>query len=202
MNAYLKNYAKLKMGKITHVLAVKRHVFSHIAYWRWRRVFLFRSFFVDLNKGINPHVVIVGQSGSGKSNACKMLLSQLAAQGSAIAIIDPHNEYVGFAKDINAKVHDAGLEAVNLLDMRGSAKEKAGELSNMLRVRLRLGFRQYNELYKLLLYTYTICEKEAKQANMRELLYSLQVFKKNASGCRAFNARIARKQAYAHKQRR
>jgi len=168
-----------KIGDITHVLALKRGIFAHFAYWRWKRVF-FKSLSIGKLALQNQNMLITGSSGSGKSNACKLVIRALAMQGSKIIVLDSHNEYIDLAGEIGAMVHDASKEAINVLEMQGTSKEKASEISNMLRTRLRLGYRQYNELYRLLLYTYQVCEKAGKRANMQELLYSLQVFKKNA----------------------
>ncbi|MGC9157314.1 MAG: ATP-binding protein [Candidatus Micrarchaeia archaeon] len=168
-----------KIGSVTHILALKHGFISHANYWRWKRVF-FKSLVIGRLALQNQNMLITGSSGSGKSNACKLIVKALADQGSKVIVLDSHNEYIDLAGEIGAKVHDASKEAVNVLEMQGTSKEKASEISNMLRTRLRLGYRQYNELYRLLLYTYQVCEKEGKRANMQELLYSLQVFKKNA----------------------
>ena len=63
--------------------------------------------FLDLFKRdserVNSNMVIIGKSGSGKSFATKTLLSNLAADGAKIFILDPENEYSELAKNLHGK---------------------------------------------------------------------------------------------------
>ncbi len=69
---------------------------------------VFVNFFKRDSKRVNSNMVIIGKSGSGKSYATKMILSNLAAEDSKVFILDPENEYSGIAKKMNGKVIDVG----------------------------------------------------------------------------------------------
>ena len=62
---------------------------------------------IDLRRMLNPHIVVMGESGSGKSNACKVILSNLASKGINFLVFDAHNEYLGLAESLGADVFDA-----------------------------------------------------------------------------------------------
>ncbi|MGC8593957.1 MAG: helicase HerA domain-containing protein, partial [Nitrososphaeria archaeon] len=78
-----------KIGNVTHVLALKRSIFAHLAYWRWKRVF-FKSLVIGRLALQNQNMLITGSSGSGKSNACKLIVKALADQGSKVIVLDSH----------------------------------------------------------------------------------------------------------------
>lgn len=158
---------------------MKKYFLSHTIKWCWKRQYL-KQMRISLLNQINPHVAILGQTGTGKSNACKKLLCEIAQKGISLLVFDAHNEYVGMADLLHAKVYDAASEGVNALDIEGESKEKAGEVAEMLRRILRLGYRQYNVLYRLLLYTYDYCEGTGRKPSMNNLLYSVRVFKRHA----------------------
>lgn len=169
----------IKIGSVSKVLSLKRYFWSGRLGWKWNRQY-FRSMKIDLLWQLNPHVAILGQTGTGKSNACKKLLTEIANKNISLLIFDAHNEYVGMAETLHAKAYDAADASINVLDLEGDGEEKAGEVSEMLRRILRLGYRQYNELYRLLAYTYRVCESMGKAPNMDQLLFAIKVFKKNA----------------------
>ena len=79
--------------------------------WRWRRVF-FRQMRIEAGAELNSHIMITGESGSGKSNVCKQLLNQLALSGAKFMVLDPHSEYVEYAESLGANVYDAGMSGV------------------------------------------------------------------------------------------
>lgn len=69
---------------------------------------VFVDFFRRDDERVNSNMVIIGKSGSGKSFATKMMLSNLAAENSKVFILDPENEYIGLAKHLHGNIIDVG----------------------------------------------------------------------------------------------
>ena len=60
----------------------------------------------DRNKIMNGNMVIIGESGSGKTTACKHILFNEFLIGTKLLIMDPEAEYVNFAKSLRGNVID------------------------------------------------------------------------------------------------
>ncbi len=147
---------------------------------KWKRRH-FSGFMVNPKGWINPHMVIVGESGGGKSNACKSIVDRLCKSGAAVAILDPHDEYIGISGSISAKVYDAAKSGINILERDSmSEKEKASEVTGMLRRNFRLGDVQSYMLYRCIMYTYSVVEQRGSVPTMHDLAYSIRVFRRNA----------------------
>ena len=171
---------KLRIGTVLSVLSLKRYFLSHEVRWRWKRAY-FKSLEINLRTQMNPHMAILGQTGTGKSNACKKILQELAGRGINLLIFDAHSEYVGMAGPLCADAYDAAYNSLNPFDVAGeSSREKAGDVAEMLRRILRLGYRQYNELYRALAYMYEMCPNYGKKPSLGQLLFSIRIFKRNA----------------------
>lgn len=67
----------------------------------------FIDFFKRDNTHVNSNMVIIGQSGSGKSYATKTLLTNLASDGCKVYVLDPENEYGTLAKNLGGVSIDA-----------------------------------------------------------------------------------------------
>lgn len=63
----------------------------------------FVDFFRRDSERVNSNMAIIGKSGSGKSYATKSLLSNLAADDTKIFVLDPENEYIELAHNLNGK---------------------------------------------------------------------------------------------------
>ncbi|MDE1823624.1 MAG: ATP-binding protein, partial [Candidatus Micrarchaeota archaeon] len=169
---------KIAIGKIDKRLSIKG-LYSYKRSWRWKRQF-FRKMRIDAT-GINPHMVIVGESGSGKSNLSKLIASCLASEGAKVAILDPHNEYIGIAGRIGADIYDARYDGMNVLDLDGmDVKEKTSELTALFRKVFRLGDVQAYTLYRCISYSYYIMGQRNRVPTIRDLMYSVKVFKAHA----------------------
>ncbi len=148
--------------------------------WRWKKRY-FSKFFVEPEKWINPHMVIVGGSGGGKSNACKVIVKALRKKGCNMAILDPHNEYIGISGIIGARVYDASHSGINMFDLDGmTAAERAGEITGMFRRNFRLGEVQGYMLHRCIMYSYNVLEKQGLVPNIHNLMFALKAFKRNA----------------------
>ncbi len=171
---------KERVGEVVSRLVMSR-IFLDRPRWQWKRVRP-RGIEIDSSGRLNPHMAIVGESGSGKSNACKAIVRHIASQGINVAILDPHNEYIGIADSINASVYDAAHSGINIFELDGvSEREKANELTNMFRRVFRLGDVQGYQLYRAILFTYTRVGAYGRVPGMRDLMYTMEIFKKHAS---------------------
>jgi hypothetical protein len=148
--------------------------------WKWRRR-LFSRFSVEPHRWINPHMIIVGGSGGGKSNACKAMVSALCAGGAHVAILDPHDEYLGICGAIDAKVYDASRNGINMFDLDGvTERERTSEITSMLKRNFRLGEVQGYVLYRCIAYSYRVLLAEGKTPNIHNLMFTIKIFKKNS----------------------
>ena len=145
----------------------------------WKKPFFRRE--LSLIGRINPHIAITGQSGSGKSNATSIIIKELADMGYNFIILDPKNDYVSIAEYTTARVFNARYDGINIFEKgNASVTEKVSELSNIFQKNLRLGHVQRNLLYRCLKYTYEVCERKMKEPNFSGLIFTMNVFKKNA----------------------
>lgn len=171
------------MGKVVKRLAMKNFGFGGIR-WRWKRIVLERLYF--LGSGMNNHVVITGGSGSGKSNACKLLLHALSSRGANFVVFDPHNEYAALAYDIGANAYDGSAVRFNIFDLDGmSETEKIADLTETFKRIFRLGELQGYELYKCLGFVYDRLSRG--QPSISTLLYAISIFKRNAKNSGELN---------------
>ncbi len=84
----------------------------------------------------NPHVAVVGMSGSGKSFFVKTFLTRAsAAWGTKALILDWSGEYVPWVQQSGGKVIRLGAESLNLLDLGGmSAVQRTTQVVESLRL--------------------------------------------------------------------
>lgn len=167
-----------EVGIVDSRLTIKRVYFDRPR-WEWRREST--GFSPWLDSRMNPHMVIVGESGSGKSNACRVIVRHLVRKGANVAILDPHNEYAGMAEDMGAKVYDAARNGVNVFELDGKTeREKASEITNMLKKAFRLGEVQGYQLYRGIMCTYARMAGTGRTPNVHDLLYSLKALSSKA----------------------
>jgi hypothetical protein len=177
------NKKSICFGKVERELALSKRF--GLVRWRWKRVF-FKKLSCDLRMAMNPHVMITGESGSGKSNVCKQLLRQLGEMGSNFVVLDPHSEYVEDSGELRAEAYDASMHSINIFDLDGlSERERSSEITSMFRRIFRLGEVQAYTLYKCISYTYRICAQKGKTPNLHDLLYTIKIFEKHARGAEA-----------------
>ena len=78
---------------------------------------------------VNSNMVIIGQSGSGKSYAAKTVLGNLSSDGAKIFVLDPEAEYGALAKSLGGVVIDAsnGLkQRINPFQVISASDEENG----------------------------------------------------------------------------
>ena len=69
---------------------------------------VFVDFFKRDRERVNSNMMVIGKSGSGKSFATKMLLTNFAADTCKIFILDPENEYQDLTRNLGGKFIDVG----------------------------------------------------------------------------------------------
>lgn len=76
-------------------------------------------FFLDKKAEINPHITIIGMTGSGKSYLLKSIVARsVMLNGCNVAVIDWNNEYSKLISFIGGRVLSIGSDfKINLLDM-------------------------------------------------------------------------------------
>ncbi len=78
---------------------------------------------------VNSNMVILGQSGSGKSYAAKTILANLASDGSKVFVLDPEAEYGALAKNLGGVVIDASngmKQRINPFQIMSCSDEEMG----------------------------------------------------------------------------
>lgn len=67
---------------------------------------VFIDFFKRDQEHVNSNLMVIGQSGMGKSYAVKTILSGLSSVGSRVFVLDPENEYGRLAANLGGEVID------------------------------------------------------------------------------------------------
>ncbi len=175
---YLRRKKGFVLGRVVRRMRLKGFGFGRVR-WHWEKVFMEKLRFEG--SGMNNHAVITGGSGSGKSNACKLLLHSLSKIGASFVVFDPHGEYVPLANDLDAEAYSASVTRFDIFDLDGmSESEKISDLTETFRRIFRLGELQSYELYKCLGYLYRRFAKSAP--SIGALLYVISIFRRNAKG--------------------
>jgi hypothetical protein len=162
-------------------LELKRIYHGDYSTWKWKKPFFLKRFM--LNGRMNPHVVIIGESGGGKSNASRVIIKEIADTGAGLLILDPNEDYLGLADKIGADVYDASRSKVNFLDLDGmDEEERIGETTSILSKRLRLGYVQSSLLKRCIGYTYWVSKPKNRIPTVSDLMLTLKRFEAKAEG--------------------
>ena len=145
-------------------------------------------FFLYPRQESNPHIVISGMSGFGKSTLFKSLLLDIKESGIPCIIFDAHNEHSEAVSRIGGTVHNAIYSGINILELDGaSVSERISELSRLFRDVYLLGHIQATKLSECLWYTYRksgargMSDRELKSApKVKDLLDEICIFIRNS----------------------
>ena len=103
----------------------------------------------------NPHILISGMSGFGKSMFFKSVLMDVAKAGIACMIFDGHNEHEKAVQGLGGTVHDSRNGGINILSLDGATvADRTAELTGLLGNVYKLGHIQSTKLGQCLRYTY------------------------------------------------
>lgn len=187
------NIVKLRFGRMCSVLVRRRVVYlnsrspvGNESSLTWVK----RSgdFYLFPRSESNPHMIVSGMSGFGKSTLFKSLLLQIRNSNIPCIVFDAHNEHSAIIRSLNGSVHDALYSGINLLELDGaSVGERISELSRLFKEVYSLGYIQSTKLSECLWYTYRKAGARdrnernlAKAPTIRELLDELNVFIRNS----------------------
>lgn len=70
----------------------------------------------ERKNNMNGNMVVIGESGSGKTTACKHLLFNEYLIGTKLIVIDPENEYGDFARNLKGNVIDISGGNENIIN--------------------------------------------------------------------------------------
>ncbi|MEM2178218.1 MAG: ATP-binding protein [Candidatus Methanomethylicaceae archaeon] len=105
--------------------------------------------YYDFEKNVNPHLIIAGKSGCGKTTTLIRIINELSKFGKII-IIDFHGEYIGLSNLINAEIIDVANQGLNPLTPIANENyyEIANDLINSINIIdiYKLGITQESEL--------------------------------------------------------
>ncbi len=87
--------------------------------WWWLRLQPGTTYHHPHRGSVNPHIVVVGSTGSGKSHAAALLSANLARTGATILAVDPHGEYADLYRrlGVDVEVLDASKYGLNPLEL-------------------------------------------------------------------------------------
>ncbi len=201
----------LVMGLGVAVLEMRRRRFSVQGYGArpvpamfWKRIR--RPYALRPSAEPNPHVVISGMSGFGKSALFKSMLIDVAGAGASCVILDAHDEHEGIVRGLGGTVHDSAEAGINILALDGATvNERIAELGRVFRRVYRLGYIQSTKLGECLWYTYRKCGARTgndrsldRDPRMGDLLYEIGVFIRNARGASERNTLLHLRDKMSH----
>ncbi len=98
--------------------------------------FLRVPFYWNPNKLVNPHMCVVGITGSGKSYLVKSFVTRASAAFSApVLILDWAGEYSSWVEGAGGKVVRFGQQGLNLMDLGGAtAHQRAAQVVESLEI--------------------------------------------------------------------
>lgn len=122
---------------------------------------------LDLEKEPNPHILIVGMSGYGKSTLCKSLIFEICGAGRKMMVFDVHNEHGDVIKSAGGKVLSAVHAGINVFALDGmSVADRINDLTNLFTDVYNLGNLQSALLAICLWYTYRKMGAPSKTAKV------------------------------------
>jgi len=177
----------IRIGRASHILSQSRKISYHVS-GRSVRTAMFsglswkrtkKEIRIFPEKEPNPHIVIVGMSGYGKSTLFKSILMDISKMPVAAIVFDAHNEHESVVRSLNGNVHNALYSGINILELNGESKsERISEIVSLLKGIYSLGHIQATKLGSCLYYTYRKCN--GRTPTISDLVAELNIFISNA----------------------
>jgi hypothetical protein len=154
--------------------------------YRWKRTN--RRAFLAPAREPNPHILISGMSGFGKSMFFKSVIVDVTKANVSCIIFDGHNEHNAVVNGLGGQTYDSRNGGINLLSLDGATVlDRTSSLVSLLSSVYHLGHIQATKLGQCLRYTYRrfgarggndrVLQKEPKVA---DLIFEIGIFIKNA----------------------
>ena len=143
--------------------------------WKWRKVSGRLS--IDLSKLPNPHMLVVGSSGYGKSTMLGNIARQIGSYRIPIVLFDAHGEHTRMVSKLGGVSYDASESGINILALDGlTGKQRAREVSSTLTNIYSLGYLQKLKLDQCLTYLYRKFGGLQKEPSVKDLLTEIHIF--------------------------
>jgi hypothetical protein len=154
--------------------------------YRWKKAN--RKAFLVPSKEPNPHILISGMSGFGKSMFFKSVIVDVTKAGVSCIIFDGHNEHNAVVSGLGGQTYDSRNGGINLLSLDGATvSDRISSLVALLGSVYHLGHIQATKLGQCLRYTYRrfgarggndrVLQREPK---VGDLLFEIGIFIRNA----------------------
>ncbi len=121
--------------------------------WGWERVRSSLTYKYSPQHHSNPHIIVFGASGTGKSELMKSIIAKLTSTGivEKVFVIDFHGEYSNLKDFTDVDVVDVGGYGINILELGGkSPRDRAYEVAESFQKALNLGPLQRIMLQKII----------------------------------------------------
>jgi hypothetical protein len=185
----------IQFGTVNSILARKGYQISgHGPYmktrdggYHWKRAR--REMVLLPSKEPNPHILVSGMSGFGKSMFFKSVLVDVARAGVSCILFDGHNEHEPVVKGLGGATYDSRNGGINLLSLDGeTVGNRTAALVSILGGVYRLGHIQSTKLGQCLRYTYRRFGARGssdrvlqKEPTVGDLLFEISIFIRNAT---------------------
>ncbi len=136
----------------------------------------------------NPHIVIFGMSGQGKSTLLRRMVADISSSGKPAVIFDAHNEHESLVVSLGGRAINASESGLNIFSLEGSSVgERISELTALFRKVYSLGYIQSVKLGECMWYSYRKCgamgredTQIPKTPTLNDVLLEMGVFIRNS----------------------
>ena len=147
----------------------------------------------------NPHIVVLGMSGQGKSTLLRRMVTDISRSGKPAVIFDAHNEHEALVESLGGRALNAAESGLNVFSLEGSSVgERISELTALFRKVYSLGYIQAVKLGECMWYSYRKCgamgrgdTQIPKTPTLNDVLLEMGVFIRNSKS-------VSEKNSLAH----
>ncbi len=154
--------------------------------YRWKKAKNRAALFPAIET--NPHILVSGMSGFGKSMLFKSMMIDAAGSGHSCIVFDGHNEHRDVVRMLGGRTYDSRDGGINLLSLDGATvSDRTAALLSLFSGVYRLGHIQSTKLGQCLWYTYRRFGARSsgdralhREPKVGDLLFEIGIFIKNA----------------------